>query len=101
MQVEGRIEGDQYYALWIRNDLPWGNAIHVEVFNINEEIIGNVKFVCHPEFSNYERLQNMSTAELLRIVEERLKVAMKDGLYTDGWSHGLQIGVVLNTSEDY
>ena len=81
--IEGRIEGDGYYALWRRNDRAWGHSIEVDLFDLGGARFGDVSFACHPEFTDYERYQSMNTGELVQIVSERLRVAMREVYVTE------------------
>jgi hypothetical protein len=90
-QTEGRIEGDGYCASWKRNDRPWGHAIDAKIFDPTGEPIGSASFVCHPEFADYERYQQMATEELVRAVNERLQAIMDDDSIVRGWSRGLHV----------
>jgi hypothetical protein len=88
---EGRIDGDQYYALWRRNDRPWGHAIDVKLFGPSENLIGSASFSCHPEFADYERYQQMATDELVHAVGERLRTIVSDDSISAGWSRGFHL----------
>src|SRR5262245_21135182 len=97
--TEGRIEGDGYYALWRRNDRTWGHAIDVKPFDLGDTRLGGISFVCHPEFTDYERYQSMNTSELVQIVSERLRTAMREGSYAEAWDYGLSLFVRFNAPE--
>ena len=90
-QRESRIDGDGYYALWRRNDRPWGRGIDATVFDPTGKRIGSASFVCHPEFADYERYQQMATEELVRTVSERLRAIVNDDSILGGWSRGLHV----------
>jgi hypothetical protein len=91
MDTEGRIEGDGYYALWRRNDLTWEHAIDVKLFDLGGTRLGGISFARHPEFTDYERYQSMNTCELVQIVSERLRIAMREGSYAKSWDHGFHL----------
>jgi hypothetical protein len=97
--IEGRIEGDGYYALWRRNDRAWGHAIEVDLFDLGGARFGGVSFACHPEFTDYERYQSMNTGELVQIVSERLRIAMREGFYAKARKQGLYLFERLNSPE--
>jgi len=97
--IEGRIEGDGYYALWRRNDRAWGHAIEVDLFDLGGACFGGVSFACHPELTDYERYQSMNTGELVQIVSERLRVAMREGFYAKAWNQGLYLFERFNSPE--
>jgi hypothetical protein len=97
--IEGRIEGDGYYALWRRNDRAWGHAIDVTLFDLGGARFGGVSFACHPELAEYERYQSMSTCELVQVVSERLRIAMREGFYAKAWNQGLYLFVRINAPE--
>jgi|RhiMetdeSRZDD1v2_1073273.scaffolds.fasta_scaffold1039670_2 hypothetical protein len=97
--IEGRIEGDGYYALWRRNDRAWGHAIEVDLFDLGGARFGGVSFACHPEFTDYDRYQLMNTCELAQIVSERLRIAMREGFYAKAWNQGLYLFERFNSPE--
>jgi len=97
--TEGRIEGDSYYALWRRNDRRWGHAIDVKLFDLGGTRLGGISFACHPEFTDYERYQSMNTCELVQIVSERLRIAMREGSYANAWDHGFHLFERFNAPE--
>jgi hypothetical protein len=97
--TEGRIEGDGYYALWHRNDRTWGHAMDVKLFDLGGECIGGISFACHPEFADYERYQSMNTEELVKIMSERLRTAMREGVCAEAWGQGLYLFVPFNAFE--
>jgi len=97
--TEGRIEGDGYYALWRRNDRLWGHAIDVKLFDLGGTPLGGISFACHPEFTDYERYQSMNTGELVKIVSERLRAAMREGSYTEAWGQSFHFFERFNAPE--
>jgi hypothetical protein len=98
-QLEGTIQGGGYYAVWRRNDRPWGHAIDATVFHSNGNSIGSVSFACHPEFADYKRYQQMPTDELVQVVGERLRSAMQDDSYMKSWRLGFSVLVRFNGIE--
>ena len=97
--TESRIEGDGYYALWRRNDRAWGHAMNVNLFDVEGACLGGVSFACHPEFADYGRYQSMSTCELVQIVSEHLRIAMREGSYAKAWDQGLYLFERFNAPE--
>ena len=77
------IEGATYNAIAVRRDYSWGHGLDVCLINLDGSQIGNLSFVVHPEFDDYELYQAKSTEQLLAIVEEQLEsivIAHRDSL---------------------
>jgi hypothetical protein len=88
------IEGPTYRALARRNDRPWGHAIDVELYRLDDTSLGDISFVCHPEFDEFAFCQGRTTEELVAVVAERLESAVAE--HAQAWAAGLHVYALFN-----
>lgn len=92
-----KVEGNDYYFIASRADRPWGHAIDVTVFNNQNTIMGHLLFCCHPEFKDFELLQNYGTQELVALASEMISQGLLSNGFKYAWDAGLKLILRLNS----
>ncbi|WP_420589490.1 hypothetical protein [Bacterioplanoides sp.] len=86
-----KIDGNGYYIMAKRADKEWGHALEVDVFDLNDSLLGRITFGCHPEFKDFEKYQSYNTERLIEIASKRVAQGLLSAKYQTAWAEGLTL----------
>ena len=91
-----KIDGNGYYIIAKRADRKWGHALEMDVFDLNDSLLGRITFGCHPEFKDFEKYQSYNTERLIEIASQRVAQELPRGDFHSAWENGLALYLRFN-----
>lgn len=80
-----------------RADLFWGHGLEVKIYDEAGALLNRVKFACHPEYVDYDELQEKTTEQLIAIAMQRLSSGQDEEALQQARQHGLTLCFILST----
>lgn len=90
------VGGMTYRGIAEQADRPWGNGLDIKTFDAQGNLRDLIGFACHPEFDEFDELQNKTADELLALAIDTLNSGEHETSLQDARQHGLKLLLRLN-----